>query len=305
MDKIKLDITVTDEFLECVKSDKLVFNDNGAFNYNENTDALLFNSITHESNKDLQSMSFVEESEVNIDNLVDDSESMQSENKGTVKVKRSTSMLKKSTSIPAFSRNFFNNQSDTISLYSQSELPGKVTELYNKTDVKKPPTLKGNFSLSNIEPKQLTIQTSFKESKIRNYNLYTPQNYPLTSRPPRSPSRKRNLRKLNTKDLSPSLMIYELSEKNTVLSIKNKTLDEGDLLKVFSDALLKKKLVNRIVFKNNVFNFDILQFLKDQFTHRFDRLIEIDISSNKVRINRYKFEFMKKNLLMMNVKVVI
>lgn len=185
-------------------------------------------------------------------------------------------------------------------MFNQNRKQSHQTELYTERGDRERPTLKNSSSLQNLTVKQNSIGKMYKQ--VSKLNLYS---HKERNNSFNNSNLKMNLRKMTTRDLSPSNLIYELSNKNTILTIKNRNIDEIDLHRILNDAFEQKKLINKINFRDNLFDFDILQFLKRHFIEKRDKQICLDLRRNKIKVNNRKIEFVKKNLMMHNVKILI
>lgn len=113
------------------------------------------------------------------------------------------------------------------------------------------------------------------------------------------------LRKMILRDISSCRLTYELINKNQTINIKNSCISQFEFGKIITDAMEKKKIVNRIDFRDNTFNFDVLLYLKEYFVEPLFKTFHIDLRRNRLKVNNRNIEFIKKHLFLYNVKVLV
>lgn len=266
------------------------------FLYEENM--LLLETISqHESHKELD---FVDENEVSEKEEEKEELNLRNSSISNMTSKKSVCSLKNSISKPLLVKNLYSN----IKKGEKKERFGRrYTEIIPENSINIMETRKNTLTLRNTSSLQyLSFEGSdiglYKEKKLDKFNLYTTRNA-------EGKKKKEGLKRLNTRDLSPSSLTYELSDKNSTIQINNKNLDEIDLHRILIDAFKKKKVVTRINFRDNMFDFDVIAFLREHFNEKQKRLITVDLRRNRIKINNRNIQFMKKNLLLHNVKILI
>lgn len=276
---------------------------------NVESNSLLFNTISVEEEKNLDKIiKTAKARKTKIEKVPDNNISLFG-NEETNSVSEENFTLKRSKSL--LKKNFgFSHHSKDKQL--------KEKNLFNKTKLK-------NLSIRNLKmsehssPKKLVINTysgiesiDFEESSfnlspvkkgLNELNIYNPNtSFKLMST---NPNNKLKLKKMNTMQLSPSSINYELSQKNSTLSIKDRDINPTQFKKILSDAFSKKKIIEKLVFRDNFFSFDVLSFLKSYFSKPLKSRVEIDLRKNKMKKNFKMLDFLKKHLRLHNVKVVV
>lgn len=150
-----------------------------------------------------------------------------------------------------------------------------------------------NRSLSRLSPK--------KRSTL---NLYSPNAFDfMMNRKTIKPSLDSKKTLLN---VSPLLTVAsETNGRGPTSVIKNSILSANEFQRILNESLKNAKNCDHIDFRDNVFSFDVLQFLKDFFSLPLSKLYQIDLRRNKLKIDNRGLEFAKKHLLANNVKVLI
>lgn len=114
-----------------------------------------------------------------------------------------------------------------------------------------------------------------------------------------------NLRKMSVRDTSPNSSNYEFSEKNSKLSLKGCNIKAVSFHKVLYDAFNKRKIIEKVIFRDNTFSCDIFEVMKDFFKKPMKKQVLLDFRRNKLKLNYKMMQFSKKTLSLLNVKVIV
>lgn len=159
-----------------------------------------------------------------------------------------------------------------------------------------------SFSFKNL-PRLLNKENRVLKPALSSLNIYKPKKSILDNR--KQEQKPRRLRRLTTRELSPSSINYELTNKNSTLSIKGLNIHLSDFKKILNDSLTEKKMVNRLVFKGNTFKFDLTRFLKTYFTESLVSKFTIDIQQNRFTYDIHQLRNSLKSLSYKNIHIIL
>lgn len=163
---------------------------------------------------------------------------------------------------------------------------------------------KKGSSLSNRSIRELNLESAFKENSLGKSNLYR-ASCVKTEISSNKLSTTPNLKKMNVRELSPSTINYEFSEKNTVITIRNTHVTASSFRNILTDMIGRRKMVEKVVFRDNVFKFNVLDFLKTYFKRTVLKTIKLDLRRNKLKFDSKTLEKSKQVLKKQNIKVII
>lgn len=273
---------------------------------NFGNNSLLFKTISDDGNDDLLDKEIDNSLKINedFDDYVQlDKSDLVSESEENFTLVRSKSLLKNQISNTNIKRYDTKYDNRAMHMRTFKEMPPRRYMNQSEHQNLRKMTINTYSGIErNIKPDK-SFDISPVKKNLNQLNLYNPHS--SIKLMPTNPRNKLKLKKMTTRDLSPSSIDYEFTSKNTVLNIKDRSIGPLEFRKIITDAFTKRKTVLKIVFKDNFFSFDVLAFLKEFYTKKLKKTICFDLRKNKMKKNPRLFDFYKKNLLLLNIKVLI
>lgn len=286
----KLNVTIEYDKLNFLSRFKLKKNKLGP---KKNMPTLLFKTIS-------------ESFDSNLKNALDISASYEKENPTDLNIssdlefsiKKSNSFFRNDTSKSLFNSNLFNEKRKETSQLFESAI---IAPTVKNNNIKKKGSL-SNRSLREVSLNRLSTKQSKAVSRQKNHlyrtntcSIFTPQKKQINS----------NLKKMNVRELSPSHMNYEFSKKNTIVTIKGTTVSPDSFKRILNDIFTTRKIVEKLVFRENVFEKGVMGILKEFFKKSIGRNVKVDMRRNKTRFDSDKIEICKKALNTNKVRLLI
>lgn len=144
---------------------------------------------------------------------------------------------------------------------------------------------------SNITSRKVSIDTlKINQPEVRGNNAI---------------KRKSHFKNTNVRNLSPSKVNYEFSNKNKTITIRNCTINPSSFRRILSEVVYDRKIVNQIVFRDNVFCFGVFDFLREFFNEKCNREIEMDLRRNKLKIENRNLKNDKATLNLHLINIIV